>query len=69
MMFGRLTAGIITRFSGHPSNVFYMAAGVQYLVFAGMWWLLPYYPKKNTGLNYFGILWRWGSLLPSPGQG
>lgn len=36
MMFGRLMAGILTHFTGDTSNVFFLAAGCQYFVLAGM---------------------------------
>lgn len=56
MAVGRLLAGIITRFTGDTRNVFWVAAGAQYLIFGGMWWALPNYPKKETGLNYLQLL-------------
>lgn len=53
----RVLSGVITTYSSFK-NVFFIAAGTQFLTFALMWAALPDYPKKATGLNYFQILWR-----------
>ncbi|ORY40626.1 major facilitator superfamily domain-containing protein [Leucosporidium creatinivorum] len=63
MMFGRLMAGILTRFTGSTSHVFFLASGVQYSVLLGMWWLLPDYPKKETSMHYGQLLWSMAKLM------
>ncbi|GAA5933007.1 MFS transporter [Sporobolomyces koalae] len=56
MVVGRVFAGIVTRFSGQPHYTFYLASGTQYVLLATLYWFLPDFPKKSTGLSYFGIL-------------
>ncbi|GAA5979159.1 hypothetical protein JCM11641_008445 [Rhodosporidiobolus odoratus] len=57
MVWGRLFAGVLARFTSSPLHVYWLAAGVQYALFAVMWWCLPVFPRKKTGLNYLQILW------------
>ncbi|KAF6749452.1 MFS superfamily [Ephemerocybe angulata] len=69
----RVLAGIIAEYSSWRV-VYYFAIGVQVVVLAGSWVVLPDYPKKNLdeGMGYGGVLWsmaRFGVTEPVPVQG
>ena len=52
----RVLAGVIGNFTTWRV-VYYMAIGVQSLVFVGVYFFLPDYPPKNRDLTYFKILY------------
>jgi len=59
LMLGVLVARVL---SGTISNfvtwraVYWMALGLQYLIFGLLWCFMPDYPATNPGMNYFTIL-------------
>ncbi|PFH48889.1 hypothetical protein AMATHDRAFT_148912 [Amanita thiersii Skay4041] len=65
VMFGvllvRVIAGVITEFSTWRV-VYYIAAGLQFLVSLGLYVTLPDIPCKNSGLTYRDILWSMAKL-------
>ncbi|BGP45895.1 hypothetical protein JCM10450v2_001730 [Rhodotorula kratochvilovae] len=63
MVFGRFFSGILARYTGSPLNVFYFAFATQLALAVGLWWKLPAFPKKQTGLNYPQILWSMVKLF------
>ncbi|KIJ61089.1 hypothetical protein HYDPIDRAFT_116344 [Hydnomerulius pinastri MD-312] len=56
VLIARVLAGVIGNFNTWRI-VYYMAIGVQCLVLAGAYFILPDYPAKNRDLNYFQILY------------
>jgi predicted MFS family arabinose efflux permease len=60
LMLGVLVARVL---SGTISNfvtwraVYWMALGLQYVIFILLWCFMPDYPATNPGMNYFRILW------------
>jgi predicted MFS family arabinose efflux permease len=60
LMLGVLVARVL---SGTMTNlvtwraVYWMALGLQYLIFVLLWCFMPDYPATNPGMNYFRILW------------
>ncbi|GAA6047609.1 hypothetical protein JCM3770_001587 [Rhodotorula araucariae] len=63
MVFGRFFSGILARYTGSPLHVFYFAFATQLALAFGLWWKLPAFPKKETGLNYPQILWSMVKLF------
>ncbi|GAA5904758.1 hypothetical protein JCM5296_000754 [Sporobolomyces johnsonii] len=63
MVVGRVMSGILDRFTHWPNHVFFFACGTQYLLLLVLYLFLPDYPKKRTGLSYFGILWSMVKLF------
>ncbi|KAF5340581.1 hypothetical protein D9611_007320 [Ephemerocybe angulata] len=67
----RVLAGIIAEYSSWRV-VYYFALGVQVVVLAGSWVVLPDYPRKDIGMGYGGVLWsmaRFGVTEPVLVQG
>lgn len=66
LMFGiliaRVLAGVVGEFTSWRV-IYYVAIGVQLAVLAMLYFLLPDYPQRNTGITYFGILWSMGKFL------
>ncbi|KAF2712102.1 MFS general substrate transporter [Pleomassaria siparia CBS 279.74] len=67
LMLGILVARVL---SGTISNfvtwraVYWMAFGLQSLIFVALWLFMPDYPSTNpSGLNYFQLLWTIGKML------
>jgi predicted MFS family arabinose efflux permease len=60
LMLGVLVARVL---SGTMANfvtwraVYWMALGMQYVIFVLLWLFMPDYPATNPGMNYFRILW------------
>jgi predicted MFS family arabinose efflux permease len=52
----RVFAGIIAEFRSYRV-VYYYAVGVQSLVLLAAYLIVPDYPRKNTNLTYWKILW------------
>lgn len=67
LMLGVLVARVL---SGTISNfvtwraVYWMALGLQYLIFILLWLFMPDYPATNPGMNYFRILWDILLMIP-----
>lgn len=55
ILVARVIAGVIAEFVTWRI-IYYLAIGLQAIVFVGMYTLLPDYPAKNPQLTYFGIL-------------
>lgn len=62
MVLGRVFSGILTRFTASPNNIYYFASATQFSLLFLLYFFLPDFPKKRTGLNYFEILWRYAHL-------
>ena len=56
ILLARVLAGIIAEFTSWRV-VYFFAVGVQALVLAGGYLVLPDYPSKNKDLTYWNILW------------
>ncbi|CDO75002.1 hypothetical protein BN946_scf184965.g4 [Trametes cinnabarina] len=56
VLIARVLAGVVAQFVTWRV-VYYIAIGVQYVVLAMLYWMLPDYPPKNKGVTYFGILY------------
>ncbi|KAH9919185.1 MFS general substrate transporter [Epithele typhae] len=56
VLISRLLAGIVAQFVTWRV-VYYIAVGIQYIIFALLYWYLPDYPAKNPDTTYFGILY------------
>ncbi|KAH9948293.1 major facilitator superfamily domain-containing protein [Amylocystis lapponica] len=55
VLLARVLAGVVAQFVTWRV-IYYLAIGLQFLVLAVVYWLLPDYPAKNKGATYFGIL-------------
>ncbi|TFK96574.1 major facilitator superfamily domain-containing protein [Pterulicium gracile] len=51
----RVLAGTIGSFASFRA-VYWMASGLQVLVLVGVYFVIPDFPKKDTGVTYWGIL-------------
>ncbi|KAG9961878.1 MFS general substrate transporter, partial [Aureobasidium melanogenum] len=57
MLIARLLSGVLTNFTSWR-NIYWLALGLQYVIFALLWLFMPDYPSTNPdGINYFKILW------------
>lgn len=57
IVLARILSGIVTQYTSWR-NVYLLALGLQYLIFAALWLWMPDYPSSNpNGLNYFRMLW------------
>lgn len=59
ILLARVLSGIIAEFTTWRV-VYYLAIGLQYTMLGAMYFVLPDYPARNTGLTYFGILLSMG---------
>ncbi|KAI0018642.1 major facilitator superfamily domain-containing protein [Xylariomycetidae sp. FL0641] len=57
LLIARVLSGIVANFTSWR-NIYWLALGAQYLTFILLFFTLPDYPTKNTGLGYFKALWR-----------
>lgn len=55
ILFARLLAGIIAEFASIPA-IYFMSFGLQMLILALFYFMLPDYPRKNPDLHYGTIL-------------
>jgi predicted MFS family arabinose efflux permease len=52
----RILSGVVTNFTSWR-NIYWIAMGLQYLVFVALWLFMPDYPSSNPGgLNYFKMI-------------
>ncbi|KAI4255989.1 MAG: hypothetical protein L6R42_006455 [Xanthoria sp. 1 TBL-2021] len=57
LLFARLLSGVVTEYTSWR-NIYWLAFGLQYLIFALLWLFMPDYPSTNPdGINYFRILY------------
>ncbi|KAL8690450.1 MAG: hypothetical protein Q9218_004104 [Villophora microphyllina] len=57
MLLARLLSGAVTNYTSWR-KIYWIASGLQYLIFALLWLFMPDYPSPNpAGINYFRILW------------
>lgn len=56
MLIARVLSGTMANFVTWRA-VYWMAFGLQYLIFVLLWLFMPDYPATNSGMNYFRILW------------
>ncbi|KAL8981676.1 MAG: hypothetical protein Q9205_003603, partial [Flavoplaca limonia] len=57
LLFARLLSGVVTEYTSWR-NIYWLAFGLQYLIFALLWLFMPDYPSTNPdGIKYFRILY------------
>ncbi|KAG9690158.1 MFS general substrate transporter, partial [Aureobasidium melanogenum] len=57
MLIARLLSGVLTNFTSWR-NIYWLALGLQYVIFVLLWFFMPDYPSTNPdGISYFKILW------------
>ncbi|KAL8764931.1 MAG: hypothetical protein Q9209_007824 [Squamulea sp. 1 TL-2023] len=57
LLFARLLSGVVTEYTSWR-NIYWLSFGIQYLIFALLWFFMPDYPSTNPdGINYFRILY------------
>ena len=57
IVLARILSGIVTQYTSWR-NIYLLALGLQYLIFAALWLFMPDYPSSNpSGMNYFRMLW------------
>ncbi len=53
----RILSGVVTNYTSWR-NIYFLALGLQYLIFTLLWLFMPDYPSTNPGgINYFKMLW------------
>ncbi|KAL5376236.1 hypothetical protein DPSP01_010589 [Paraphaeosphaeria sporulosa] len=62
ILIARVLSGTISNFVTWRA-VYWMAFGLQYLIFVLLWFFMPDYPATNTSLNYFRLLWSIVQML------
>ncbi|KAF1974917.1 MFS general substrate transporter [Bimuria novae-zelandiae CBS 107.79] len=62
ILVARVLSGTIANFVTWRA-VYWMAFGLQYLIFVLLWFFMPDYPATNTSLNYFKLLWNIVQML------
>ncbi|KAL5373950.1 hypothetical protein PMIN06_008454 [Paraphaeosphaeria minitans] len=62
ILVARVLSGTISNFVTWRA-VYWMAFGLQYLIFILLWFFMPDYPATNTSLNYFHLLWSIVQML------
>ncbi|GAA6004754.1 hypothetical protein JCM10207_001003 [Rhodosporidiobolus poonsookiae] len=63
MVWGRLFAGIIARYTSSPLNVYWLAFASQLSVGTILFWFMPSFPRKRIGMNYLQVLWSMAKLF------
>ncbi|KAL8736964.1 MAG: hypothetical protein Q9181_002160 [Wetmoreana brouardii] len=57
LLLARLLSGVVTNYAPWRT-IYWIAFGLQYLIFTLLWLFMPDYPSSNpAGINYFRILW------------
>ena len=57
VLLARILSGIVTQYTSWR-NIYWLALGLQYLIFSLLWLFMPDYPSTNPGgINYFKMLW------------
>jgi predicted MFS family arabinose efflux permease len=57
ILLARILSGIVTQYTSWR-NIYWLALGLQYLIFGLLWLFMPDYPSTNpNGINYFKMLW------------
>ncbi|KAF2432327.1 MFS general substrate transporter [Tothia fuscella] len=57
ILLARVLSGVLADYTSWRNN-YWMACGLQYLIFFLLWLFMPDYPSTNPGgLNYFKMLW------------
>ena len=56
ILLARILSGIVTQYTSWR-NIYWLALGLQYLIFILLWLFMPDYPRTNTDVSYFHILW------------
>ena len=63
ILIARVLSGVVTEYTSWR-NIYWIALGLQYLIFTLLWIFLPDYPSTNpNGLNYFKMLWSVVTML------
>ncbi|KAF1351629.1 MFS general substrate transporter, partial [Lizonia empirigonia] len=63
VLIARVLSGTISNFVTWRA-VYWLALGLQYLIFILLWLFMPDYPATNPGMNYFRILWDILLMIP-----
>lgn len=57
ILLARVLSGVLTNYTSWRV-IYWIACGLQYLIFVLLWLFMPDYPSTNPGgLNYFKMLW------------
>lgn len=62
ILVARVLSGTISNYAPWRS-VYWMALGLQFLIFIMLWLFMPDYPSTNPGMNYFQLLWTIVQML------
>ena len=62
ILIARVLAGVIAEFTTWRV-VYFVAIGLQAAVLVMLYWMLPDYPQRNTGISYAGIFWSMAKFL------
>ena len=62
LLFARVLAGTIANFV-HWRNIYWMAVGLQSLIFIILYFTLPDFPPKQRNLKYYQILYTMGKFM------
>jgi len=63
ILVARVLSGTVTNYTSWR-NIYWMALGLQYIIFILLWFFMPDYPRTNTQhINYFALLWSIISML------
>lgn len=64
ILLARILSGVVTQYTSWR-NIYWLALGLQYVIFMLLWLFMPDYPSTNPqGINYFRILWSIVCLPP-----
>ena len=56
ILIARILSGVVTQFTAWR-NIYWLALGLQYIIWILLWLFMPDYPRTTSGMNYFKILW------------
>lgn len=56
ILIARILSGIVTQYTAWR-NIYWLALGLQYLIWILLWLFMPDYPRTTSGLSYFTTLW------------
>lgn len=62
ILIARLLSGVLTNWVTWRA-IYWLAFGMQTLIFVLLWLFMPDYPRTNTGINYFRLLWTIATML------
>jgi predicted MFS family arabinose efflux permease len=63
MLIARVLSGVVTEFTSWRT-IYWISAGLQYLILILLWFFMPDYPVTNPGgINYFRMLYSIGQMV------